>query len=47
MRTEHDHTESDGTRTCIILLRAKKRMDHNIIMDAVREIGGVVHVEAL
>lgn len=45
--TEHDRTESDGTRTYIILLRAKRRMDHAIVLDAVRNISGVIHVAAL
>ena len=45
--TEHDRTESDGTRTYIILLRAKRRMDHAIVLDAVRSISGVIHVAAL
>ena len=45
--TEQDRTESDGTRTYIILLRAKRRMDHAIVLDAVRNISGVIHVAAL
>lgn len=47
MRTEHDYTGEDGSRAYIILLKTKKRMNHTIVVNAVREVAGVTHAEAL
>lgn len=47
MRTEHDYTGEDGSRAYIVLLKTKKRMNHTIVVNAVREVAGVTHAEAL
>lgn len=47
MRTEHDYTSEDGSRAYIVLLKTKKRMNHTVVVNAVREVDGVVFVETL
>lgn len=47
MRTEHDYTGEDGSRAYIVLLKTKKRMNHTVVVNAVREVAGVTHAEAL
>lgn len=46
-RTEHDFSGEDGSRTYIIMLKTKKRMNHAIVVDTVRDVVGVIYVEAL
>lgn len=44
---EHDSALEDGTRALITTLKAKKRRDHILLMEDLRNLEGVVHVEAL
>lgn len=44
---EHDNALEDGTRALITTLKAKKRRDHILLMEDLRKMEGVVHVEAL
>lgn len=44
---EHDSTLEGGTRALITTLKAKKRRDHILLMEDLRKMAGVIHVEAL
>ena len=44
---EHDGALEDGSRALITTLKSKKRRDHILLMEDIRQMKGIVHVEEL
>ena len=44
---EHDGTLADGTRALITTLKSKQRRDHILLMEDIRQMKGIIHVEEL
>jgi len=42
---DSDSALEDGVRAVMVTLKSKKRSDHTLLMDKVRQIEGVIHLE--
>ena len=47
VQLENDTVPDDGARALIATLKCKKRTDHLVLMQAIQEIEGVVHLEEI
>ena len=47
IQLEHDSALEEGTRAVIATLKSKKRVDHMVLMDKIRKLEGVIHLEEL
>ena len=47
IQLEHDTVPEDGARSLIATLKCKKRTDHLVLMESIREIEGVIYLEEI
>ena len=47
LQTEKDTLLEDGVRPLVATLKTKKRGDHNLLMEKIKKISGIVHLEEL
>ena len=47
LQTEKDTLLEDGVRPLVATLKTKKRGDHNLLIEKIKKISGIVHLEEL
>lgn len=47
IQPDYDNSLTDGSRAYIVSIKSRKRFDHNLLLDAIRKLRGIVHLEAL
>ena len=47
MQLEHRDVDEDGVRALIVTLKAEKRIEHMVLIDKIRKLDGIIHVEEL
>ena len=47
MQMERRDVDEDGVRALIVTLKAEKRIEHMVLIDKIRKLDGIVHVEEL
>ena len=47
MQMERRDVDEDGVRALIVTLKAEKRIEHMVLIDKIRKLDGIIHVEEL
>ncbi len=47
MQLERRDVDEDGVRALIVTLKAEKRIEHMVLIDKIRKLDGIIHVEEL
>ena len=47
IQTEQESAVEEGRRACIIMLKAKRKRNHEVLFQNIRDIEGVAYVEGL
>jgi DNA-binding transcriptional MerR regulator len=47
LQTEKDTTLEDGARPLVATLKTKKRGDHNLLIEKIKKLPGIIHLEEL